>query len=130
MSEFTKTETLRRLRKVAGAARHATMLPPNAKAEVGLRTMPLNMRLGQLMKPGATWYLDGDDLAYFADLADAARDYDVQRHGAVVHLYLSTNLGRGWGWELQDVVTAWLGQPGAEPVLLDVNGTRANAFSE
>jgi len=116
--KFTKTETLKRLRALARAQRKFYGLPANSPVEVGLRIY----QHATTTQPGAprdtehpTMSAD-DDLEENITLDQAARISDIQEHGAIVHLYLSS--GSGWFGELYSVEVAWIGTPDHDPVLL------------
>jgi hypothetical protein len=117
---FTKTEALRRLRKLAAEARRVERVPRNARVEVGERNVPVVS-----MTVPATFYAEGDDLDSclpFADAVDRPGRFDlplVAGPGYVVHLYVST-VGP-WG-EFVGVCCGWMGTADAEPVLLDADG--------
>lgn len=106
---FSKTETLRRLRVLAAAARIEYRQPRNAVAEVGLRCRPVvfdNLRFaGPLIDPN-------DDLSDTVSLVDAAYDDTVSVFGAVVHIYITS---RGWDGELEGVGIGWMGTPTDAP---------------
>lgn len=105
---FTKTETLKRLRILAAAARAEYGQAKTAKAEIGINKRPL-----AILVPGAdAWIADDDDVDGTLTLIDAADDAEFTKHGRVVHVYVT---GPGeWG-ELEGVGVGWLGTPDHAP---------------
>jgi hypothetical protein len=103
---LTITETKRRLRAAAKAARTADRnVPSNARVEVGYRAIPVyaDTAYDAGMRAFASY---DDDLDEFGSIDDAARNDQVRREGYVAHLYFSTT--GTWG-ELVSVVTVWTG---------------------
>lgn len=121
MSEFTRTETVRRLRAAAKEYRRIVGLPQHYRVEVGHRVHPrANTDVNVLIRED---YPEHDDLSNFDGLRDAAIEPSVRAHGAEVHLYFSST--GTWG-ELESVGTVWLGTPDHEPrVLTTDTGYRA-----
>lgn len=111
MTDFSKTEALRRLRVLAAEARRNLGLPRNAPAEVGERLIPLVIE--DIEEP-YTVFVDGDDLDDFVSLPGAARGH-ARQQGAVVHLYIYS---AGPWRELEDVVVGWMGTHRDAPVLI------------
>lgn len=101
----TITETRKRLRAAAKAARDGARFPMNLRVEVGLRTIPVYT---DHLPARGEWAAEGEDLIETIPLADAARDPQTRLDGYVAHLYFSTADQWGYG-ELVDVITVWTG---------------------
>lgn len=129
MSEhFTKSETLRRLRRSAAHLRAVNHLPANSKVEIGLRTVDQHLTATQaaaaaaMHRSGKSMLPDGDDLDDFRSQVEAAARPEVQQHGYVAHLYVYESLGRD-GWALFSVCCYWLGDDDHGPLMVTWDGT-------
>lgn len=115
---FTKSEALRRLRKLSMAVKSIDReCPRNGSVEIGSRTVPVR----SMSFPDVA-IADGDDLLDFWPLADAATRDDVTGPGMVVHLYFSAARDRFGDADLVNVITAWMGTADADPELIHVPG--------
>lgn len=121
MNQFTKTATLKRLRKLAAEGRRAEGVHKYSKVEVGLRTHPV--AVDHVPAHDEIFHAD-DDLADFVPMDDAAWLPEVAGHGSIVHLYIYEQFGAGQftEWELKNVVTGWIGTPQLSARLVDIPG--------
>lgn len=119
MGSFTKTETMRRLRKIAAESRRVGGLHTGHRIEIGSRTLG-TQHADTVQEALSKRFIEGDDLANHDNMDGASRDPEVQQHGAIVHMYISDP--DPWNGGLVDVNTGWLGTPEHDPVLLDYNG--------
>ena len=129
MSEthFTKSETLRRLRRSAAHLRAVNHLPANSKVEIGLRTVLHHLDYQQAVELTSSDYRgsilpEHDDLDDFRSQVEAAARPEVQQHGYVAHLYVYESMGRD-GWELFSVCCYWLGDADHGPLMVTWDGT-------
>lgn len=110
---FSKTEVLKRLRE-ATRKRY-----PNARSrfEIGYRTnqkqhvFPDGISDNDYWK----WYDEsGSDLQDFGQFHTKDITDDIRRYGSVIHVYVS--IYRYGDWDLDDVLTIWIGTPTEQPV--------------
>jgi hypothetical protein len=114
---FTKTEALKRLRKLAATARRIEGVGKRCRAEIGTRTVSVRSNTVPV-EPIA----DADDLDDFIDLDFAAKFDDVTGPGMVVHIYITGTPDGYGGFELTDVLTGWMGTKDAAPVIIMRDG--------
>lgn len=120
MTHFTKTEAMKRLRACkAVGARENGFTPRALTAEVGLRE-----RQDESIYPT----FDAEAIDAIVNRADDDLSYPIgyflneecRRYGSIVHLYLyeREHPGQpGWGGELIDTITCWLGTPQCSPMV-------------
>lgn len=124
-NQFTKSETLRRLRRSAAHLRQVNHLPSNSKVEVGLRTVDHHLtavQVAALTPNNGSILPEGDDLDDFRSQVEAAARPEVQAHGYVAHLYVYEYVGYG-SWDLFSVCCFWLGDDEHGPRMITWDGT-------
>lgn len=118
MTEWTKTETLRRLRAAAALCRAAdSNIGKTSRVELGTRLVPQYGTGPTDCDPDP----EGDDLESFWSLADTVRwmPDQARRPGYFANLYFTTAPGT-YSEELYTVSVVWLGDDANEPVLIYV----------